>query len=225
MTYHLLVGQKSYSSWSLRGWLAFAAFDIPVQVQSAVIYGNSFYADVAKFGGHRTVPCVVTPDGGKLTDTVAIAWHLAEAFPEKRLLPNDPVLRAEAMSLIAEMHSGFAHIRADCPMNLRTAWAEFAPSEAVLADCARAEEAWGRALNRGPGPFLYGKFTLADAFFAPLASRFLTYDLPMNAVTRGYVDTILAHPCLAQWREDGMTEDEEVAFYDMAPLERVPFPA
>lgn len=224
MTYRLLIGQKSYSSWSIRGWLCFAAFDIPVKVQSAVIYSDGFHAQVAAFGGTKTVPCAISPDGGYLTDSMAIAWHLAETFPDRGLLPDDPTDRAEAMSIIAEMHSGFTAIRADCPVNLRTAWDGFQPSDAVLADVARAEHIFSGALDRSGGPFLFGQFTLADAFYAPLATRFLTYGLPMNATTRGYAMSIINHPCMRTWRSEGLTEDAEVAHYDMAPLERIPFP-
>lgn len=224
MTYKLLIGQKSYSSWSIRGWLCFAPFDIPVETKSAVIYGDSFYDEVAAFGGNRTVPCVITPEGGALTDTVAIAWHLAEAFPDRGLLPTDPVARAAAMSGIAEMHAGFMALRSACPVNLRTAWAGFEASDAVLADCTRLEEIWTRALSRSGGPFLYGDFTLADAFFAPAVTRFLTYDLPMSEASRAYAETLLSLPALKTWRDEGLAEDAEVDVYDMAPLTRAPFP-
>ena len=224
MTHTLLIGQKSYSSWSLRGWLCFAPFDIPVTVQSALIYSDSFYDDVAAFGAHRTVPAVRTPEGGMLTDSLAIGWHLAEAFPEKGLLPADPVARAEAQSIIAEMHSGFTALRGACPMNLRTAWAGFQPSPEVLADLARIEEIWGRALNRSGGPFLYGHYTLADAFYAPVVTRLLTYNLPMSDTVHAYAQAVTTQASFLSWRAEGLAEDEEVAVYDKAPLERVPFP-
>ncbi len=224
MTYSLLIGQKSYSSWSLRGWLSFAPFDISVSVHSAVIYSDTFYDDVATFGAHRTVPAVRTPDGGMLTDSLAIGWHLAEAFPDKGLLPADPVARAEAQSIIAEMHSGFTAIRGACPMNLRTAWAGFEPSDDVLADVERIEEVWTRALNRSGGPFLYGDFTLADAFYAPVVTRLLTYGLPMSDTVATYAKALTTHPSFLSWRAEGLVEDAEVAVYDKAPLERIPFP-
>ena len=137
MTYKLLIGQRAYSSWSLRGWLPFDAFDIPFDLQKAVIYGDDFYDDVFAFAGGSTVPAVVTPDGGQLTDSLAIAWHLAEAFPNRGLLPADPKTRANALSLISTMHSGFMALRAACPMNLWTAWDGFEPDEAVQADLAK----------------------------------------------------------------------------------------
>ena len=219
MTYRLLIGQKSYSSWSIRGWLAFAAFDIPVEVSSAIIYSDSFHDDVAAFGGHRTVPCAVTPEGGQLKDTLAIAWHLAEAFPDRGLLPTAPGARAEAMSLISEMHSGFSALRGACPVNLRTGWAGFEPSEAVLQDCERADAIFARA----EGPFLFGPFGLADAFYAPLATRFLTYGLPLSPSGRAYVEAIWSLPLLQRWRAEGLVEDAELSQYDM-PLKRAALP-
>ena len=223
MTYKLLIGQKSYSSWSLRGWLSFAPFDIPVAVTSTVIYSNSFAAEVAAFGGEKTVPVVVTPDGGLLTDSLSIAWHLSEAFPDRGLLPTDPVARAEAQSIIAEMHAGFTALRGACPMNLRTAWADFTPSDAVLADVARVEAIWDRALSRSGGPFLYGGFSLADAFYAPVVTRLMTYGLPMSDTTRRYAKAITDLPAFQSWRTEGLAEDAEVDNYDM-PLKRISWP-
>lgn len=225
MTYHLLIGQQSYSSWSLRGWLAFAPFDIPVTLHKVEIYGDAFHADVATFGGNRTVPAVRTPDGGLLTDSIAIAWHLAEAFPDRGLLPSGAAERAEALSIIAEMHAGFTALRGACQVNLRTAWAGFVPSDDVLADVARVEEIWTRAIGRSGGPFLYGAFTLADAFYAPVATRLLTYGLPMSDTARAYAKAIVTHPAFVEWRAEGMKETQEIAIYDKSPLKRIPFPA
>lgn len=223
MTYHLLIGQKSYSSWSLRGWLSFAAFDIPVKVQSTLIYSDHFYADVAAFGGVRTVPCARAPSGARLADTLSIAWHLAEAFPDRPLLPKNPGDRAEAMSLIAEMHAGFGALRGACPMNLRTAWQGFVPSSDVLADCRRAETIFSAGAERDGGPFLFGEFGLVDAFYAPLVTRFLSYGLPLTPEARAYVMAIWTHPLVQTWRAEGLRDEEELSQYDM-PLDRTALP-
>jgi glutathione S-transferase len=111
MTYDLLIGQRGHSSWSLRGWLPFAVFGIDVSVKTTRLYSEAFKAEVAAFGGAGSVPVAKTPGGAVLTDSLAIAWHLAEAFPDRGLLPTDPTDRAEAQSLIAEMHSGFSALR------------------------------------------------------------------------------------------------------------------
>lgn len=224
MTYDLLIGQQSYSSWSLRAWLAFAPFDIPVKLHFAEIYGEDFYRDVARFGGGSTVPAVRTPDGGLLTDSIAIAWHLAEAFPDRGLLPTGAVERAEAQSIIAEMHSGFTALRGACPVNLRNAWEGFVPSEAILADIARLEVIWVLALDRSGGPFLYGSYSLADAFYAPVATRLLTYGLPMSDTALAYARAIITETSFLEWRAEGMKETQEIARYDKAPLKRIPFP-
>jgi len=223
MAYALLIGQRSYSSWSLRGWLPFAAFGIPVDLSSTVIYSDAFAAEVAAFGGGGTVPVLRTPEGGILTDSLAIAWHLAETFPEKGLLPDDPIARAEAQSLIAEMHSGFTALRSACPMNLRTAWDGFEVSAAVQADLDRLQALWSEALARSGGPYLYGDYSLADVFFAPVAIRIAGYGLPVDPLTQSYVTAQLAHPAISEWREAGLAEDDEVAKYDMG-LPRLPFP-
>ena len=168
MTYTLLIADKSYSSWSLRGWLSFRAFDLPVTVKTTRMYCDQFRLDLEAFApGNRTVPIVRTPTGGLLTDSIAIAWHLDRAFPDKGLLPTDPNARATAMSLIAEMHSGFTGLRGACPMNLRTGWAGFEITDAVRADLARLERVWGEALETHGGPWLCGDYSLADVFFAP----------------------------------------------------------
>ena len=223
MSYKLLIGQKSYSSWSLRGWLPFAMFDIPVEIRSTVIYSDAFSEDVTEFGGGKTVPAVVTPQGGVLSDSLAIAWHLVEAFPEKDLLPSDPVLRAQAMSITAEMHSGFTALRGACPMNLRTAWDGFVPSAEVLDDVARIEALWGAALAKSNGPFLFGDYSIADAFYAPVVTRLVTYGLPVSTGTQAYIDAHLRLPQMKEWRDEGLAEDAELSVYDKA-LERRAFP-
>jgi glutathione S-transferase len=224
MTYKLLIGQRGHSSWSLRGWLPFAVFDIDVAVQTTRIYSDAFKPDVAAFGGAGTVPVVKTPHGGLLTDSIAIAWHLAEAFPDRGLLPSDPFYRAEAISLIAEMHAGFTALRGACPMNLYTGWSGFETPHDVQADLDRIDALWTRALDRSGGPFLCGAYTLADVFYAPVATRIATYSLSVSGTALTYVEAHLAQPEFRRWRAMGFAEGPELEQYDM-PLERCPFPA
>ena len=224
MTYDILIGDRSYSSWSLRGWLPFAVWDIPVRVHATILYRDAFARDLAAFApGLRTVPAVRTPAGALLTDTIAIAWHLAEAFPDRGLLPVDATDRAMAQSLIAEMHSGFSALRGACPMNLRNAWDDFVPAPQVLADLARIEALWGAALDRSGGPFLFGAYSLADAFFAPVAMRIAGYGLPVSDRAAGYVAAHLGHGPLRHWRALGQVEGPEQPNYEMG-LPRRPFP-
>jgi len=224
MTYTLLIGDRSYSSWSLRGWLPFDAWNIPVTVEATILYRDAFARDLEAFApGLRTVPAVKTPEGGLLGDSLAIAWHLAETFPDRGLLPENAGDRAMAMSLVATMHAGFSALRSACPMNLRTAWDGVTPSDAVGADLARLETLWAAALDRSGGPFLFGAYTLADVFFAPVAMRIAGYGLPVSARAQAYVDAHLAHPSLRRWRALGQTEGPEQPTYEMG-LPRRPFP-
>lgn len=225
MTYTLLIADKSYSSWSLRGWLSFRAFDIPVTVETTRMYCDQFRLDLEAFApGNRTVPIVRTPTGGLLTDSIAIAWHLDRAFPDKGLLPDDPTARATAMSLIAEMHSGFTGLRGACPMNLRTGWEGFAVTDAVRSDLERLERVWGAALETHGGPWLCGRYSLADVFFAPVATRILTYGLPVSDQALAYAQAHVAHPAFRRWRAMGLVEGAEQPAYEMG-LPRRAFPA
>ena len=128
------------------------------------------------------------------------------------------------MSLVAEMHAGFAALRAECPMNLRTGWAGFEPTDAVRADLARLEAIWGRAMAAHGGPWLCGGYSLADAFFAPVATRILTYDLPVSGPALAYAKAQVAHAPMRQWRAMALVEDPVETVYDMA-LDRRPYPA
>ncbi|MFD1509517.1 glutathione S-transferase [Lacimonas salitolerans] len=224
MTYDLLIGQRAYSSWSLRGWLPFDAFDIPVRVHRTRLYSPEFASEVATFAGGRTVPAAKAPDGSRLTDSLAIAWHLAEAFPDHGLLPAPGPARAMAQSLICEMHTGFGALRQACPMNLLTGWAGFDPSPAVQADLARIEAIWQAALDQSSGPFLFGSYTLADAFFAPVAVRIAGYDLPVGDAAQAYVAAQLGHPPMRRWRAMAIAENRVLSGYDQ-PLDRMPYPA
>lgn len=224
MTYDLLIGQRAYSSWSLRGWLAFDAFGIPVRVHRAEIYGGAFAREVFDFAGGVTVPAAIAPDGSRLTDSLAIGWHLAETFPALGLLPAAGADRAAAQSMMAEMHAGFSALRAACPMNLLTGWADFEPSDPVRADLGRIDSLWSAALDRAGGPFLFGDYSLADAFFAPVAARIAGYDLAVSDAARTYVSQHLRFGPMRRWRAMAIAENRPLAVYDR-PLPRVPFPA
>ncbi|MEM8851544.1 MAG: glutathione S-transferase [Pseudomonadota bacterium] len=225
MIYDLLIGDRSYSSWSLRGWLLFAAFDLPVRITVAPMYAPGFLPKLQTWWpSARTVPIARAADGAVWTDSLAIAEGLADRHPEAGHWPEDPALRALARSLVSEMHSGFTALRGACPMNLRTAWSGFAPSQDVRNDLARLDLLWGLAREHaGSGPWLLGPYTAADAFFAPVAMRIAGYGLPIGPVGRAYVDTHLAHAPLRTWRTEGEAADRTIAEYDMG-LPRLPFP-
>lgn len=209
MTYDLAIGDRSYSSWSLRGWLLFEKFGIPVRCQSGVLYTEDFHRLLADFAPARLVPAMRTPEGEVVGDSLAIAETLAERHPEARLWPEDPAARAMARSMTAEMHSGFAALRGDCPMNLLLSYADSAPQSAVLDDLARIEALWSRARDRfGAGtPWLFGRYTAADAFFAPVAARIATYNLPVSAAAQDYAQAHLADLSFRRWRAMGKAQN------------------
>ncbi|NDV00113.1 glutathione S-transferase [Pseudoroseicyclus tamaricis] len=226
MTYELFIGDRSFSSWSLRGWLMFAAFDIPLRVTEVGLYAGTMAEDLAAAAPARLVPAMITPEGHVVFDTLAMAETLAERHPDAGLWPEDPVARAFARSITAEMHSGFAALRSACPMYLRHAWEGFSPSSDVLADLARLEQLWSLARERhgSAGPWLFGRYSLADVFYAPVATRIATYALPVGPVAAAYVSAHLREPHLRQWRAEG-----QATHYDCLPyqqdLPEAPWPA
>lgn len=227
MTYELLIGDRSYSSWSLRGWLLFEAFGIAFREHRTRLYHDDFARDLRAWSPARTVPAARTPDGGLWLDSIAIAEGLAEAHPDAGHWPRAPRSRALARSLVAEMHCGFAALRGECPMNTRIASSGFVPPEAVLADLARLETLWSaaRALA-ADGPWLFGDYCAADAFFAPVALRIAGYDLPVSAAARDYVSAHLGHAPLRRWRAMGEAANRTLDVYEVhPPLKRFPMPA
>ena len=139
MTYTLAIGDRTYSSWSLRGWLLFAAFDVPVTTRFAPMRTDDFVKMLEEFAPSRTVPSLKIGDDVVIWDSLAMAEALAERHPEVAYWPADPVARGIARSITAEMHSSFTALRGACPMNLEHQWQEFEPDEGVLADLARLE--------------------------------------------------------------------------------------
>jgi len=225
MTYDLFIGDRTYSSWSLRGWLMFEKFGLPYRVQMVGLYDGTMAQDLADLAPARLVPVMRTPEGDVVQDTLAIAETLAERHPEAGLWPADPAARALARGIVAEMHSGFAALRGACPMNLARAYANFAPSAAVLADLERLDFLWSLARQRfgGQGPWLFGAYSIADAFYAPVAARIAGYALPVSAESQAYVDAHLADPAFRQWRAEGLTKSYDPEPYAM-DLPKRPWP-
>ena len=213
MTYDLAIGDRSYSSWSLRGWLLFDAFGIPVQTHSARLYTEALPKLLEGFFPARTVPALRLPDGTAMAESLAIAEELASRHPEAGLWPADPGLRAIARAVAAEMHAGFGALRSHCPMNLRVSYDDCAPTEAVLADLARLEVLWAWARERSGGDWLCGAYSAADAFFAPVAARIAGYNLPVGPEAAAYVAAHLAHPSFRRWRAMGLAEGAPQDFY------------
>lgn len=228
MTYDLFIGDCTYSSWSLRGWLMFEQFGIPVKTHMVGLYSGTMKEDLTPLAPARLVPVMRTPAGHVVQDTLAMGETLAEAHPEAGLWPADPGARALARGITAEMHSGFTALRSACAMNLAHAWADFAPSDAVLADLARIETLWALARERhgADGPWLFGGYSLADAFYAPVAARIAGYGLPVSDMAQTYVAAHLNDPAFRRWRAMGLTKSYDPAPYAMdLPKAAWPSPA
>ncbi|SDC39459.1 glutathione S-transferase [Cupriavidus sp. YR651] len=211
----LVIGNKNYSSWSLRPWLllrhAGIAFEeIPVRLST-----KEFSSDVARFSPAGKVP-VLVDDGVTVWDSLSISEYVAERFPEKSLWPADPATRALARSVCAEMHSGFGDLRSQMPMNVTAVLPGCGWNVAVQRDVDRIAAIWEdlRARYGAEGPFLFGKFSVADAFFAPVVSRFATYGVHLPDAAKAYADFMLALPAMQEWisaageERDFLADDE-----------------
>ncbi len=212
MPYQLIIGNQAYSSWSLRGWLLLRAFGIEFEYEVVPLRTEAFDRFVAEYHPARTVPALVVSDGGRtqtIWDSLAIAEFLHERHPDAGLWPARPRARAAARSLAAEMHSSFSALRAGLPMNVRREYRDFMPDAAAQADIDRilALWEWARANHGAGGPFLFGAdFCAADAFYAPVASRFRTYGVALDDASRRYVDALLDHPAVVEFVEAGKAE-------------------
>ncbi|UWQ09427.1 glutathione S-transferase [Aliiroseovarius crassostreae] len=228
MTYDLFIGDRSFSSWSLRGWLMFDKFDLPVNTTRVGLYSGTLQDDLAPLAPARFVPAMRCPDGVVVGDTLAMAETLHERHPEAGLWPEDPAARALARWMVAEMHSGFGALRTDCPMQLLGLVTDFTASEAVMADLDRLEQLWSLARSRHgtDGPWLFGAYSLADVFFAPVAARIAGFGLSVSDEAQTYVDLHLADLSFRRWRALGLTISyDPVPYIDGRPLADWPGPA
>jgi glutathione S-transferase len=208
MTLKLVIGNKNYSSWSMRPWLALRASEIPFEEVFVPLYtGAADKQRILDFSHAGKVPILLD---GEVTiwDSLAIIEYLAERFPEKRLWPDDPARRAHARSISAEMHSGFAALRNECGMNLHRPVRAIELSADARANVARVQQIWAECGERygQSGPFLFGAFSAADAMFAPVVHRFRTYAIEVTNETQRYMDTLMAFPAFAEWTKAGLAE-------------------
>lgn len=211
--YDLVIGDRGYSSWSLRGWLLFDAFGIPCRVHTARLYTDELPTLLKQFHPARTAPTIRTPDGIVMPESLAIAEELASRHPEAGHWPQGKA-RAIARVLASEMHAGFGALRSHCPMNLRVAYTDCAPPQAVLDDLARLETIWAWAWEQtGADRWLCGPYSAADAFFAPVAARIATYNLPVSERAMAYVSAHLSHPSFRKWRAMGLVDGADQDFY------------
>jgi glutathione S-transferase len=228
MTYELAIGDRAYSSWSLRGWLLFDAFGIAVRTRRAQLYTDELPMLLAEFKPARTVPVMRTPDGTVVPDSLAMAEELASRHPKAGILSADPKARAVARALMAEMHAGFTALRDHCPMNLRVSYTDCEAPEDVRADLVRLEYLWANAKVKtaSKGPWLCGDYSAADAFFAPVACRIAGYNLPVSDEALDYVAAHLAHPSFRKWRAMGHADGpDQDLYYRNYPRRAYPGPA
>lgn len=216
--YTLWIGNKNYSTWSMRPWLLLKQAGIAFQEQiiqfDSFELNSQFKTEIFKYNPTGKVP--VLRDGDLLIwDSLAICEYLVEQHPEKLLLPQDKALRARARCISAEMHSGFQNLRTLCPMNIEADLAHigaqlWAKHVQLRADVARVEQIWAERPTQDG--FLCGEFSLADAFYAPVVMRFDCFNLPVSASSQAYMQTILSLPAMQQWMNEAEQEHMFVAF-------------
>ena len=215
----LVIGNKNYSSWSMRPWVLLRHFGIgfdEIKLRFDFSPDSAFYRELARYTPAARVP-VLLIDGFAVWDTLAIAETVADRYPELPIWPRDALQRARARSLAAEMHAGFPALRSQCPMNIEAALPQvgarvLAAEAAVGRDLARIDAMWSEQLAASGGPFLFGEFGAVDAYYAPVAARIRTYALPLAAPARAYLERLWASPGVAAWVTDALAECDFLDF-------------
>ena len=225
----LYIGNKNYSSWSMRPWVLLTQAGIPfeeVMVRfDSFDAGSAFKQAVGAQNPVGKVPVLVEDDGFAVWDTLAIAETLAEQFTEKQLWPADPRARARARSVCAEMHSGFGALRSACPMNIEASLPDIGAlalrdKPGVRADLNRLVTMWSELLAQHGGPMLFGQFSIADAYFAPVVMRMRTYALPAPAPVTAYIERVCALPGVKAWIDGALAEKDFLDFEEPYRLRR-----
>ncbi|MFZ4286008.1 glutathione S-transferase family protein [Variovorax sp. HJSM1_2] len=217
----LYIANKNYSSWSMRPWVVLKQAGIPfeeVMVRfDSLEEGSVFKNTVTALNPLGTVP-VLVDDGFAVWDSLAIAEYLADKFPEKNLWPQDRLARARARSICAEMHAGFTALRSSCTMNIEASLPEvgaivWRDNPGVRANVARIVAMWTELLEQAGGDkFLFGDFSIADAYYAPVCMRLRTYALPVTPLISAYIDRVCAAPGVKAWIADALEEHDFVVF-------------
>jgi glutathione S-transferase len=204
----LVIGNKNYSSWSMRPWVALRAANIAFEEVFIPLYtGTADKEKILSFSRSGKVPVLVDGDV-TVWDSLAIIEYAAERFPEARLWPEDRARRAHARSISAEMHSGFMALRNECGMNLHRPVKPIALSDDAQANIARVQQIWTECRQRYgmAGPFLFGAFSGADAMYAPVVHRFRTYAIEVAPEAKAYMETMMALPAFQEWTRAGLAE-------------------
>ena len=223
----LVIGNKNYSSWSMRAGVLLRHFGVAfeeIKLRLELKPGSAFHRALAKYTPAARVP-VLLIDGFAVWDTLAIAEAIAELHPDLPIWPRQHQQRARARSLAAEMHAGFGALRSHFPMNIEARFPEIgvrtlAEQPAVRSDLARIDAMWSEALAASGGPFLFGEFGAVDAFYAPVVMRIRGFDLPVSDAVRAYADRVTASPGVAAWIADALAEHDFIV--EDEPYRRAP---
>ena len=205
--YTLIIGNKNYSSWSLRPWLAMRVAGIEFEEKMILLFDDNWKTNIAAVSPNKCVPVLQHGDV-TVWETLAILEYLAERHPDKGLWPADTTARAMARSISCEMHAGFTALRGNMPMNIRRLTPGKGMGAGVAEDIARICEIWNecRSTYGAGGPFLFGTFTIADAMFAPVVSRLTSFAVELDDVSAAYRDAIQALPAMIDWSDAGRAE-------------------
>ncbi len=205
----LSISSKNYSSWSLRGWLLTKFSGLPFTEQTIPTDDAAARAEILLLAPSMLVPCL-EHDGISVWDTMAIAEYLNEVCPKAGLFPKDRAQRARCRSICGEMHSGFSALRSALPMNLKGHFPNFKVWSRAQADIERIAAIWNECLAAGGGPFLFGKPCAADLMYAPVVTRFMTYDVKLDTVSAGYCARIMALPEMQEWIAAAKLEPDDI---------------
>ncbi|MGQ3676172.1 glutathione S-transferase family protein [Xanthobacter sp. TB0139] len=211
----LTISSKNYSSWSLRGWLLCKMAGLPFREEQVPADDPGVRAELLLLSPSFLVPRL-THEDVTVWDTLAIALFLNELFPQARLLPEDRAARAHCLSISGEMHSGFANLRSALPMNIKAHYPGFKVWLGAQADIDRIAAIWRGCFAAHGGPYLMGnRPTLADAMYAPVCSRFTTYDVPLDEACAAYRDRVMAHPAMQEWIAGALSEPDDLEELDV----------
>jgi len=212
----LVIANKNYSSWSLRPWLLLKHFGIPFEEIHIWLAQDDTAQQILKYSPSGRIPCLIDTDHRSIWDSLAIAETLAERFPQHAFWPRDAAARAHARSVSAEMHSGFAALRQDMPMKIRSVLPGQGATAGALADVARIDAIWRECLKEYGGPYLFGEFSIADAMFAPVVMRFNTYRPALSPEAAAYAANLSALPAMQLWIAEAQAEGHVIARYEGA---------
>jgi len=221
MSLTLVIGNKNYSSWSMRPWVLLKQFGIPFEEIMLKFESKEWAESIVRLAPARKVPTLWDGTAGASTsiavwETIAIMEYIADRFPQLAIWPKDAAARAMARSVVAEMHAGFQPLRSNMPMNIRSHYAGKGMNPGVTEDIARIEAIWLAAREKfgkhSAAPFLFGEFCAADAMFAPVVMRFATYAPPLAAGSMRYCEAMTAAPAVAAWIAEARGETEFVGF-------------